>query len=84
MAVRMAERRAGVEALAALLPLLPKLRCAVLAGAVAQASGAPVLGGLAVFRCVHPSPNARAGPASSAAWREMPDVWRAAWQSGLV
>ena len=84
MAVRMAERRAGAEALAALLPLLPALRCAVLAGAVAQACGAPVLAELAVVRCVHPSPNARAGPSSSAAWRELPDVWRQAWEQSLL
>ena len=81
MRVRVAEARNGAVALAELLVLLPELRCVVLAGAVARRFGAPVCAraGVRVFECVHPSPNARAGPATSAAWRALPDVWRAAW-----
>ena len=81
MRVRVAEARDGAAALEELLPLLPSLRCVVLSGAVARRFGAPVCAraGVRVFECVHPSPNARAGPATSAAWRALPDVWRAAW-----
>ena len=81
MRVRVAEAREGAAALEKLLPLLPLLRCVVLSGAVAQRFGAPACAraGLPVFKCVHPSPNARAGPATSAAWRALPDVWRVAW-----
>ncbi len=81
MRVRVAEARDGATALEKLLPLLPSLRCVVLSGAVARRVGAPVCAhaGVRVFECVHPSPNARAGPATAAAWRALPDVWRAAW-----
>ena len=81
MRVRVGEARDGAVALERLLPLLPSLRCVVLAGAVARRFGAPVCAraGLRVFECVHPSPNARAGPATSTAWRALPDVWRGAW-----
>ncbi len=82
MRVRVAEARDGAAALQTLLPLLPQLRCVVLAGAVARRFARPVCAqaGLGIFECVHPSPNARAGPATSAAWRAMPDIWRAAWE----
>ncbi len=81
MAIRAGEKREGAEVLAALLPLLPSLRCVVLAGAVAGTYAPPLLGGLRVTRYVHPSPNARAGPASSAAWRDLPEIWRRAWEA---
>ena len=79
-AVRAAELRAGLAELPTLLALLPALRSAVLAGRSAQAA-APLVAkaGLPVFACVHPSPNARAGPASAAAWRELPRIWGDAW-----
>ncbi len=81
MRVRVAEARDGAGVLADLLPLLPDLRCVVLAGAVARRYALPICAdaGLRAFKCVHPSPNARAAPATSAAWRALPDVWRAAW-----
>ncbi len=83
MTVRRAESRAGAAALPGLLALLPDLHCVVLAGRLARNFGAPALADrdVAIFECVHPSPNARAGPASSAAWRELPRVWRQAWQA---
>ena len=83
MRVCVAEKRAGAVELQGLLALLPRLRSVVLAGSVAQAVASPVLAGcnLKVFRCVHPSPNARAGPASSEAWRKLPEIWRDAWEA---
>ena len=81
-AIRAAERQAGLAALTTLLRLLPGLRAAVLAGRTAQ--GARTLfctAGVPVFDCVHPSPNARAGPASSVAWMLLPQIWRTAWDA---
>ena len=83
MRVYAAEKRAGADELQGLLALLPRLRSVVLAGSVAQAVASPVFKErhVEVFRCVHPSPNARAGPASSEAWRRLPEIWRAAWDA---
>ena len=81
MAVRTPELRAGAAEIRVLIHLFPELRSVVLAGKSAQRA-APLVGNLAVFACVHPSPNARAGPASSAAWRNLPDIWREAWRAG--
>ena len=80
IAVRGADLRDGVAALGDLLRLLPELRGVVLAGRSAQRAGALLGGtGLHLFPCVHPSPNARAGPASSVAWLDLPNVWQKAW-----
>ncbi len=81
-AVRAADRQVGLAALERLLSLLPSLCCAVLAGKTAQGASEVLTGlGLPIFNCVHPSPNARAGPASSAAWKNLPSIWRSAWVS---
>ena len=80
MAVRAGERRDGLAELPGLLALLPGLRAAILAGRAAQgAAGVLAVAGVPVFRSVHPSPQARAGPASAAGWRCIPEVWAAAW-----
>ncbi|MGN8154326.1 uracil-DNA glycosylase family protein [Agrobacterium sp. 22094] len=51
------ERREGIMGLAGLLPLLPNLRVAILAGAVASgAEGVLVDAGIEVILCPHPSP----------------------------
>ncbi len=78
-----AEKRLGEVELLALLPLLPALRGVILAGNPAWEYGAPSLErtGLKLFRCVHPSPQARAGPRSSAAWLRLPALWRDAWEA---
>ena len=83
MRIYAAEKRAGAAELQGLLALLPRLRSVVLAGSVARAIALPVLADrdLKVFKCVHPSPNARAGPASSEAWRKLPEIWQAAWDA---
>ena len=79
-AVRAAELRAGAGELGRLVRLLPRLCRVILAGNAARRAS-PMLQsmGLHVFSCVHPSPNARAGPASAAAWRNLPEIWRDAW-----
>ena len=74
-AVTRAERAAGVEALAGLLPLLPGLDTAVLVGRTAGAARG-VLGGLRVLASAHPSPQVRAG--FRARWDAIPDMWRQA------
>ena len=86
MRIYAAEKRAGAAELEALLALLPRLRSVVLAGSVAQAVAWPVVANhdVDVFRCVHPSPNARAGPASSQAWRKLPEIWRDAWKAASM
>ena len=85
MAVRAAEAEAGAAELTALLPLLPRLRCAVLAGRTARDHAETPLArhGLHLATCVHPSPQCRAGPATSAAWARLPVVWREAWRACL-
>jgi hypothetical protein len=54
-APRLAEVRRGLRALPPLLPLLPALRCVVLAGRVAGMAET-VLDGVTVIRVPHPSP----------------------------
>ena len=83
MAVTTAEKRAGAAELPGLLTRLPRLRAAVLAGNAAWQCGRPSLlgSGLALFRCVHPSGQARAGPASQEGWRQLPRIWHDAWQT---
>ena len=80
MALRAGERRDGLAELAGLLALLPGLRAAILAGREAQgAAEVLAVAGVPVFPSVHPSPQARAGPASAAGWQRIPEVWAAAW-----
>ena len=83
MAVRAAEARSGAAALRTLLPKLQKLRCAVLAGRTARDHAQPCLEahGIRVFTCVHPSPQCRAGRATSAEWARLPMVWNTAWRA---
>ena len=83
MSLTGAEKRLGGAEILALLPLLPAVRGVILAGNPAWQFAAPSLAatGLKLFRCVHPSPQARAGPRSSAAWRLLPEIWRAAWNA---
>ena len=80
-----AEKRLGGGELPSLLPLLPALRVVVLAGNPAWEFGAPQLAGLglALFRCVHPSPQARIGPSSRDAWLRLPQIWRGAWGAAV-
>ena len=85
MAIKAEELRRGSAEIGALLHLLPALRCVVLAGKSAQSVASSFTGTQPrVFGCVHPSPNARAGPASAAAWRNLPVIWRQAWQATLA
>lgn len=71
-AVTAAERRAGVQALAALVPLLPALDTAVLVGRTAEAARG-ALGSLRVLASAHPSPQVRAG--FRARWDAIPGSW---------
>ena len=71
-AVTAAERRAGAQALVALLPLLPTLDTAVLVGRTAEAARG-ALGGLRMLASAHPSPQVRAG--NRALWDAIPGVW---------
>ncbi len=79
MAMTTAEKRLGAAQLAELLPLLPALRVAILAGNAAWEAARPHLHGLRLVRCVHPSNQARAGPASRDGWLQLPTIWRNAW-----
>ena len=83
MAMTAAEKRAGAAELGGLLSRLPQLRGALLAGNAAWEWGRPHLlgSGLALFRCVHPSGQARAGPASQQGWRQLPEIWGNAWSA---
>lgn len=75
-----AELRAGVEDLAALLALLPRLQTIVLVGRRA-ARAEPLIRGLgdyAVFHSAHPSGQVRAG--NPHLWAEIPVIWKAAWE----
>lgn len=74
-AVTAAERAAGVQALAGLLPSLPGLDTAVLVGRTADAAR-PLLGGVRVLASAHPSPQVRAGFRER--WDAIPGVWREA------
>lgn len=67
-----AELREGLEHLARLLPLLPRLDTAILAGRHAGRA-APLLGGLRVVATAHPSPNVRA--AFPDRWAAIPRAW---------
>ncbi len=82
-AVRAGEARAGAAELDRLLPILPHLRGAILAGRIARVHAGPrlIAAGLRVFPCVHPSPQCRAGPATSAEWARLPVLWRHAWRA---
>ena len=71
-AVTAAERAAGAQALARLLPLLPRLDTALLVGRTA-ASARPLLGHLRVLESAHPSPQVRAGFRDR--WDAIPGVW---------
>jgi hypothetical protein len=77
-----AEMRAGAVELAFLLAMLPALRGVVQVGNNAAAYGGPVAvaTGLPLFRSVHPSNQARIGPASREAWTRIPDIWGSAWR----
>lgn len=83
IAMTAAERRLGAAEVPALLALLPALRGVILAGNAAWELGGAQFhdAGLPLFRCVHPSPQARAGPASSARWLQLPHIWREAWRA---
>lgn len=71
-AVTAAERAAGVQAWAGLLPLLPGLDTAVLVGRTADTARG-LLGGVRVLASAHPSPQVRAG--FRARWDAIPEVW---------
>ncbi len=74
-AIRAAERTDGVQALAALLPLLPSLRAVVLVGRTAGTARAVLeRTGLRLFASAHPSPQVRAGWPER--WRAIPLEWR--------
>lgn len=78
-----AELRAGVDDLAALLQLLPKLRTIVLVGRRA-ARAEPLIRGLGdhvAFHSAHPSGQVRAG--NPHLWAEIPLIWRGAWEETL-
>ena len=83
IAMTAAEKRLGAAEVPALLALLPELRGVILAGNAAWELGATQFrdAGLPLFRCVHPSPQARAGPASSERWLQLPQIWREAWRA---
>jgi hypothetical protein len=74
-AVTATERAAGVQTLAGLLPLLPRLDTAVLVGRTAGAAR-PLLDGVRVLASAHPSPQVRAGFRER--WDAIPEVWREA------
>ncbi len=75
MRVTGAEVREGLGHLARLLPLLPRLDTAILAGRHAGRA-APLLGGLRVIATAHPSPNVRA--AFPDRWAAIPGTWAGA------
>ena len=77
------EKRSGADELRALLPLFRDLRGVILAGNLAWQFGEPALRGrgLQLFRCVHPSVQARIGPRSRDAWLRLPQIWREAWRA---
>lgn len=75
--IRAAEHRAGIAALADLLPLLPRLEAAVLVGRRAGAARDMLEArGLLVFASAHPSPQVRA--ARPELWAAIPARWREA------
>lgn len=82
VAITGAEKRAGAAELATFLPLLPQLRGVLLCGNAAAMFGEPVLAGrgLRLFRSVHPSGQARAGPHSAERWQLLGATWRFAWE----
>ena len=82
-AIRRGERTAGMVALAALLPLLPRLQTIVMVGRSAE-QARPVLEGrgLALFTSAHPSPQVRAGWPER--WRAIPAEWRRAASDVVV
>ena len=82
--IRAEEHRAGLAALAELLPLLPCLRAAVTVGRRAEAAR-PLLEarGLLVGHSAHPSPQVRASRPEL--WAAIPGRWRAAaLQAGVI
>ncbi len=74
------ELRAGVEDLAKLLCLLPRLQTIVLVGRRASRAEPFIrnLGDYAVFHSAHPSGQVRAG--NPHLWAEIPLIWRSAWE----
>lgn len=77
------EKRLGAPEVRSLLPLLPELRGIILAGNSAWQFGALQLSctGLKLFRCVHPSQQARIGRSSREGWLQLPRLWREAWEA---
>ena len=74
-AIREGERVAGMEELAALLPLLPRLRAAVMVGRSAERARPMLEGrGLHLAASAHPSPQVRAGWPER--WQAIPGEWR--------
>lgn len=69
------EVREGLAHLARLLPLLPRLDTAILAGRHAGRAG-PLLRGLRLIATAHPSPNVRA--AFPERWAAIPGTWAGA------
>ena len=72
MRITEAELRDGLEHLARLLPFLPRLDTAILAGRHARRA-APLLGELRQIVTAHPSPNVRA--AFPDRWAAIPGAW---------
>ncbi len=69
-----AERRDGLRALEALMPLLPRIRTVVLVGGTAHGATAFFENRrLSVFKSAHPSPQVRA--ARPDLWRAIPNLW---------
>lgn len=78
-----AELRSGVEDLARVLELLPRLNTIVLVGKRAARAEPLIrqLGEYAVFNSAHPSGQVRAG--NPHLWAEIPVIWKAAWGETL-
>ena len=77
------EKLSGAAELGSLLPLFRHLRGVALAGNLAWQFGGPAFRarGVQLFRCVHPSSQARIGPRSRDAWLRLPHIWREAWSA---
>jgi uracil-DNA glycosylase len=81
--VTAAELAAGVQDVAALIRLLPRLRTIVLVGRRAGKAESLIgsLGGYTILRSVHPSPQVRATRRDM--WHRIPDVWAEAWRATI-
>lgn len=77
--VTAAELAAGVQDVAGLVGLLPRLGTIVLVGGRAAKADTLVrsLGNFAVLRSAHPSPQVRATRPDL--WHRIPEIWQAAW-----